>query len=580
MKNLIKYMKPYVLYAIIAPILMLIEVVCDLMQPTLMAEIVDKGILNKDIHHIISIGLAMIGITLIGMVGGIGCTIFASIAAQSFGADVRVALFKKIHSFSFKNLDRYNTASLVTRLTNDIVQIQNFVLMLLRIMVRSPLLVIGGIVMAVSINRELAMILIITIPLLIGVIVFIVKRGFPLFSKVQEKLDNLNGVIRENLVGIRVIKVFVREKYEKKRFEKANGESRDVTAKASKIMGSTMPLMMLIMNFSIIAVIWFGGVRVNSGNMRVGHIIAFITYVTQILISLMMMAFLFSSVSRAKVSADRIGEIFETEVDIEGDETSNKKVENGKVEFKNVTFLHDREASEPVLKNISFKCESGENIAIIGSTGAGKSTLVNLIPRFYDAQEGEILIDGNSIKEYSLEELRGAVSVVLQETVLFSGTIMENLRWGDSSCSEEEIYEAAKAAEAHNFITSFTDGYNTVIGQRGVNLSGGQKQRISIARAILKKPKILILDDSTSAVDMGTEARIQKAMRNILPDTTRITIAQRINSVKEADKIIVLENGEISGMGTHEELMENNKVYQDIYSSQLCMEDEECLIKQ
>lgn len=574
MKKLVKYIKPYIFYAVAAPLMMLIEVICDLMQPALMAEIVDKWIPRGDIKAILLTGAIMVGVTIIGMIGGFGCTIFAAIASQSFGADLRVDLFKKIQSFSFKNIDKFSTASLVTRLTNDIVQIQNFILMLLRIMVRSPLLAAGGIVMAVSINRELATIFLIVIPILIVTVGIVVKKGMPLFSKVQESLDNLNGIIRENLAGIRVVKVFVREDYEKKRFGDSNGKVKEMNIKANKIMGTTMPLMMLIMNFTIVAVIWFGGFRINSGNMSVGHIMAFITYVTQILISLMVMAFLFSAVSRAKVSAERISEVLETERDIEEIENGIRVIESGSIEFKNVTFSYDSSAVEPVLKNISFSIMSGETTAIIGSTGAGKSTLISLIPRFYDVLNGNIEVGGKSIKEYKVEELRKSVSVVLQENILFSGTIMENIRWGNEECSDEEIFEAAEAANAHGFITSFPEGYNSVIGQRGVNLSGGQKQRIAIARALVKRPKIIILDDSTSAVDNITEAGIQSKIKNIIPDTTRIIIAQKISSVKDADKIIVLENGAVAGIGNHKELLENNSVYQDIYSSQICREGE------
>lgn len=574
MKKLVKYIKPYIFYAVAAPIMMFVEVICDLMQPALMAEIVDKWIPKGDVKSILITGAVMVGIAVIGMIGGFGCTIFASIASQSFGADLRVELFKKIQSFSFKNLDKFSTPSLVTRLTNDIVQIQIFILMLLRIMVRSPLLIIGGIAMAVSINRELASIFLIVIPILVVTVGIVVKKGMPLFSKVQERIDNLNGVIRENLAGMRVVKVFVREEYEKKRFGESNSRVKEMNIKANKIMGATMPLMMLVMNFTIVAVVWFGGFRVNSGNMSVGHIMAFITYVTQILISLMMLAFLFSAVSRAKVSAERISEVMDSEADIVEAEEGISFVENGSIEFKNVTFSYDNKAVEPVLKNLSFLIKSGETTAIIGSTGAGKSTVVNLIPRFYDVSNGAVEVGGKSVKEYKLKELRNSISVVLQENIVFSGTIMENIRWGNEECSDEEIFEAAEAANAHGFITSFPDGYHSVIGQRGVNLSGGQKQRIAIARALVKKPKIIILDDSTSAVDNITEAGIQSKIKKIIPNVTRIIIAQKISSVKDADKIIVLENGSIAGIGNHKELMKNNSVYRDIYSSQICREGE------
>lgn len=574
MKKLAVYIKPYWKAALLAPLLMLIEVIADLMQPTLMARIVDKGIAGGDIAYIVNVGLIMVGVALLGVVGGLGCIYFSSVASQSFGADLRMDLFKKIQSFSFDNLDKFRTASLITRLTNDVFQVQNVVLFLLRMLVRSPFLSIGGIVMALAINPGLAVILLITIPVLILSIIFVIKKGFFLFSMVQTKLDKVNAVVRENLTGMRVVKAFVRADYENKRFEGANNDLRDITAKASRLIGATMPLMMLIMNFSIIAVIWFGGIRVNTGNMQVGQVMAFITYITQILFSLMMMAFVLMMVSRAKASADRIIEVIDTDADItDKSEAVCEAIKNGRVDFENISFRYTGAGGKPVLKSVTFSALPGETVAVLGSTGSGKSTLVNLIPRFYDVSEGRILIDGRDVKDYKLDTLRNGISMVLQESILFSGTIMDNIRWGREDATDEEVMDAAKAAQAHDFVMSFPEGYNTVLGQRGVNLSGGQKQRLAIARALLKRPAIIILDDSTSAIDMGTEARIQNALRVLMKSSTCLVIAQRISTVLEADKIVVLEDGEVVDIGTHSQLMKRCPVYLDIYNSQMGAEE-------
>jgi len=570
MKKLFKYLKPYWRAVILAPVFMLLEVITDLLQPTLMADIVDKGIKSGNISYIVNIGLVMIGVAILGIIGGLGCTIFASTASLNFGTDLRMDIFKRIQSFSFNSLDKFGTASLITRLTNDVVQIQNFVLAMLRIMVRAPLLCIGGIIMALAINAQLALILLVTVPLLALVLGYVIKKGFSLFSSVQKKLDKVNDVVRENLTGVRVVKAFVRADYENTRFGSANTDLKEVTAKASRIVGLTLPVMILVMNFSIIAVIWFGGIKVNTGIMQVGQVMAFTTYMMQILFSLMMMAFLLMMVSRAKASADRLVEVIDTETDIkDSSEASSEPIEQGRVDFENVSFRYAGAGGEPVLKNITFSAMPGETVAILGSTGSGKSTLVNLIPRFYDVTEGRILIDSRDVRNIKLETLRSYVNMVLQESVLFSGTIMENIRWGCEEASEEEIIEAAKAAQANDFITSLPEGYNSIIGQRGVNLSGGQKQRLAIARALLRKPGVLILDDSTSAVDMGTEAKIQNALKVLMKNSTCFVIAQRISTVLEADKIMVLEEGEIVDIGTHNELLQRCTVYQDIYNSQI-----------
>ncbi|MFA6807879.1 MAG: ABC transporter ATP-binding protein [Eubacteriales bacterium] len=570
MRKLAKYIKPYWKQAVLAPLLMILDVATNLLQPAFMAKIVDVGIANGDINYIIKTGIIMIGIAIMGILGGIGVIVFSSTVSQNISADIRMDLFKKIQSFSFDSLDKFKTSSLITRLTNDVLQIQNIVVGLMRIAIRAPLFCIGGIIMALTINPGLAAILIFTIPVIVIAITIIMKKGFPLFSIVQKKLDGVNGVMRENLTGIRVVKAFVRSDFENKRFETANKEFKAINVQASRLVGMTMPVMMLVMNLSIVAVIWFGGIKVNVGNMQVGEVMAFITYMTQILFSFLMMAFVVIMFSRAKASADRIVEVLETEIDIKDTkEASEEIIKNGRVDFENVSFRYTGAGGEPVLKKISFTALPGETVAILGSTGSGKTTLVNLIPRFYDVTEGRILIDNKDVRDIKLHSLRSSISMVLQETNLFSGTIEYNLRWGNETASEEEMIEVAKVAQAHDFITSFSDGYNTALGQKGVNLSGGQKQRIAIARALMKKPKLLILDDSTSAVDMGTEARLQVALKNMLKGTTTFIIAQRISSVLAADKIMVLEDGEIADMGTHEELIERCAVYQDIYRSQL-----------
>jgi ATP-binding cassette subfamily B protein len=573
MIKILKYLKPYWKAAILAPILMFIEVISDLMQPTFLAAIVDKGIAAGDLQLIAETGLKMIGIAMIGFLGGFGCVIASSIASQNLGADLRLDLFQKVQSFSFANLDKFKTSSLVTRLTNDVMQIQNMVLMMLRIFVRAPLLCIGGIIMAVRINMRLAAILLVVIPVVAILLVVIINRGFPLFVAVQKRLDRVNAVVQENLSGIRVVKAYLRSEKEKERFREANKQLRDINLKAFRTVILTMPAMMLVINLSIVAVIWFGGIHVSNGSMHVGQVMAFITYMTQILFSLLMVSFVLMMFSRAKASADRINDVLETDVDIkDAPGAVDSPVKEGRVEFKNVSFCYEN-SSAPVLSNITFTAEPGETIAILGSTGSGKSTLVSLIPRLYDPTEGSIFIDGIDVREYKLDTLRSSIGVVLQDTILFTGSIKDNIKWGKEEASDEEIIEAAKAAQAHDFIMSFPEGYDTQLGQMGVNLSGGQKQRLAIARALIKKPAILILDDSTSAVDLGTEARIHKAIKEFMKNATCFVIAQRVSSVMDADKIIILDGGRIEAVGTHEELMEKSPTYQDIYRSQIREEE-------
>ncbi|NEZ40366.1 ABC transporter ATP-binding protein [Paenibacillus alvei] len=595
MKKLFAYVLPYRNAALCAMLLMLVEVMCDLMQPTLMSHIVDYGVANQDMGYIARTGLMMVGIALVGIAGGMGCVYFASTASQHVGADIRLDMFKNIQTFSFDKLDQFHTSSLITRLTNDVVQVQNVVLMMLRMLTRFPLLFIGGIGMAFALNAQMALIFLMTVPLLLGALILIFRKGIPLFKHVQTRLDKLNGIIRENLAGVRVIKAFVRSDYEKERFQEKNEDLAEITVRAARVMALMMPVMMLVMNFSIVAVLWFGGMKVDGGSMQVGEVIAFTNYMMQILFALMMVGMMLMTLSRAKVSADRIAEVLNTKTDIANniadnvadasysradsctdgeacnleDRSSTHSASRGELSFDNVSFGYAGGGGQMVLQQISFTAQPGERIAILGSTGAGKSTLVNLIPRFYDVTEGRILLDGTDIRHIPLRYLRQQVGMVLQESILFSGTIWDNIRWGQADAAEEEVHAAAEAAQATEFIHKLPDGYDTLIGQRGVNLSGGQKQRLSIARALLKRPAILILDDSTSAVDTGTEARMQKAFREQLTGTTCFIVAQRISSVLDADRIIVLDDGCIVGIGNHGDLMENCDVYQDIYRSQV-----------
>jgi len=574
MKKLLPYLKPYTLFIILAPLFMIVEVVCDLFQPTLLAKIIDEGVLKSNFPLILRTGLLMVGIAIIGMIGGVGCTIFASYASQNFGRDLRSALFKKIQAFSFRNIDKFHTSSLITRLTNDVTQLQTLVMMSLRIVVRAPLLFIGGIIMAVSINRRLSVIFLISIPLIIFVFIFIMRKSYPLFSEVQRRIDALNNVIRENLSGIRLVRAFIREDYEKDRFRNTNSALMNAVIKASMLMIFAMPIFMLVTNFSILAVLWYGGLLAQAGEMQVGEIMAYINYMTQILFSLTTIGNILMFISRASASAERVNVVLEEKIDIVNKEhASIEVIERGEVTFENVYFGYN-ENDEPVLKNINFSVNAGEVVGILGTTGSGKSTLVNLIPRLYDVTSGRILINGKDVRDMDLKVLRSIISMVPQDTILFSGTIRENICWGREDATEEEIIQACKIAQAHDFITKLPDGYETVIGQRGVNLSGGQKQRIAIARAIIRKPLILILDDATSAVDFVTEQKILKGLKEMMKNCTTFAIAQRVSTVMNADKIILLEKGEIVGLGTHKELLDSNPVYQEIYKSQI---DEEVL---
>lgn len=571
MKRYWKYIKPYLSAFIIGPILMIVEVVGEVLLPKFMANIINIGAANHDVPYIISMGAVMVLTALFMMAGGVGGAYFAAKAAISFSADLRSDTFQKVQQFSFANLDQYSTGSLVTRLTNDVTQVQNLINMALRMMLRAPGMLIGALIMAFMMNAELALVILVVIPVLVLLIGLVIKTAFPRFNMMQKKLDALNSNIQEVLTNVRVIKSFVRGEYEEEKFARSNEELKESSLSAFNVVILNMPIMMLIMNLTTLGVVWFGGKQILAGAMPVGDLTAFTSYIVQILMSLMMLAMVLLQCSRAMVSLHRITEVLDTKVTLtdEGCAKPDKKVESGKVEFKDVTFRYYKDNKEAVLSHISFQIESGKVLGIIGGTGSGKTTLVQMIPRLYDADQGEILVDDVNVKDYSLQNLRQGVGMVLQKNVLFSGSIMENLMWGDEEASQEEILQAARAAQADGFVSGFVKGYETELGQGGVNVSGGQKQRLCIARALIKKPKILILDDSTSAVDTATEAKIRESFGTTLKDTTKIVIAQRITSVMEADEILVLEEGQIVGKGSHEELLAGCQAYQEIYYSQM-----------
>ena len=576
MKRYWKYVKPYLPAFIIGPLLMIVEVIGEVVLPKLMANIINVGVTNGSVGYITGTGALMILVALLMMAGGVGGAYFGAKAAVSFAADLRKDAFDKVQTFSFANLDQFSTGSLVTRLTNDITQVQNLINMALRMMLRAPGMLIGALIMAFVMNAELAVIVLIVIPILVGAITILIKVAFPKFKIMQKKLDALNSNIQEMLTNVRVIKSFVRGDYEEKKFAASNEDLKQTSLGAFKTIIMVMPLMMLMMNATTLAVVWFGGKQIIVGNMQVGDLTAFTTYIVQILMSLMMLAMVILQSSRALASLSRIREILDTDVDLNDEHCKepDKIVSSGRVEFRDVSFRYYKENKEPVLSHISFDVKSGQTLGIIGSTGSGKTTLVQMIPRLYDVDEGEVLVDGVNVKDYTLKNLREGVGMVLQKNVLFSGSILENLMWGDENASMEEVRKAAQAAQADGFVSSFTGGYEMDLGQGGVNVSGGQKQRLCIARALLKKPKILILDDSTSAVDTATEAKIRESFAGELKNTTKIIIAQRISSVQEADEIMVLDDGKIVGFGKHEDLLASCEAYQEIYYSQMDKEKE------
>ena len=581
MKQYKKYVIPYKSAFILGPIFMIVEVLGEIILPKLMSMIINYGcgqdvtVAAKGPAYIIGIGAAMIGTALLMMMGGVLGAYFAVKASVNFAGDLRRDVFAKVQKFSFANIEKFSTGSLVTRLTNDITNIQNVLSMGLRMLLRAPGMLIGGLIMAFLMNAKLALVFCVIIPILIIALAFVMKTAFPRFDVMQTKIDGLNSRIQENITNQRVVKSFVRDDFEKETFDRANNELKDKTLRAMKVVILTMPIMTLAMNLTVMAVVWFGGQQILIGDMPVGNLTAFTTYVTQILMSLMMVSMIMIQGSRAMASSHRILEVLDTDIDLNDDNASEKDrlVTSGEIEFKNVCFRYYKKHKKNVLQNINFTAKPGEVVGIIGSTGSGKSSLVQLIPRLYDCDEGEVLVDGVNVKEYSLNHLRDGVAMVLQKNTLFSGSIMENLRWGDEEATDEQVKEAAKAAQADGFVSEFADGYDRELGQGGVNVSGGQKQRLCIARALLKKPKILILDDSTSAVDTATEAQIRKSFSTTLKDTTKLIIAQRISSVEDADRILVMDEGQIVGQGTHKELLESCETYQEIYYSQRSKEE-------
>jgi len=584
MKRWMKYVKPYMLYFILGPLCMIIEVVGEVLMPMYLAEVINgavKGTLTNE--GSLWVMVKMIGTALIMMIGGVGGSYFGAKASVNFAADLRADLFKKVQGYSFANIDKFSTASLITRLTNDVTQVQMFVNMMLRMMLRSPGMLIGGVIMAIKLSPSLSVIMAVTIPLLLISMAFIIVRGMPRFSKMQTKIDALNSTVQENITNVRVVKSFVREDFETEKFEGSNKNLKGAGMSAMKNMIFMQPVQSFFMYITTGLVIWFGSILVINNfdsfgvnsSFGVGELSSFINYVSQILMSLMMVTFLLMFSSRALASVKRINEVLDEKIDIVDGEHADDSmtVEKGEIEFRNVTYRYYKNSEEPVLANIDLKIAAGSTVGIIGSTGCGKTTLVSLIPRLYDTDEGEVLVDGKNVKDYTLYNLREGVGMVLQKNVLFSGTIEENLRWGNENATDEEMFAAAESAQADKFVKNFTLGYQTELGQGGVNVSGGQKQRLCIARALLKEPKIIILDDSTSAVDTATEAQIRRAFREELAASTKIIIAQRISSVKDADMIVVMDDGKITGVGTHAELMENNVEYQEIFNSQISGKD-------
>ncbi|MGH0944187.1 ABC transporter ATP-binding protein [Bacillus mycoides] len=567
-RKLLQYLKPYMFFAIIGPLFMVLEVAMDLIQPTIMQHIIDIGIANRDLNYVIKMGLLMIGAAALGLIGGLGCMMYSTKAAINFATDIRKDVFAKIETFSSKNRDSFGTGKLLTIVTNDITSIQSAMTMTLRVLVRGPLLFIGSIIIVFVTARDLFPILLVVVPVLLVAIVLIAGQSSGSFKRVQEALDKVNTKLQENLSGVRVIKAYVRQKYEIAQFEKVNKSLTEINIRAIQIISLMMPIIMLVVNSGIVATLWIGGEKVFNGTLQVGAILAFINYLNIILMSLMSISMVFIQIARAFPSADRVQQVLHTEVDIttEGDVYEPKQV-GGNVEFKNVSYSYTKN-NEYVLKDISFTVRKGEKIGIIGSTGSGKSTLAKLLPRLYDVDQGEICIDDVNVKAYDLQKLRASIGFVPQKALLFSGSIEENLRYGKEDATYDELELASSSACATEFINKLEDSYEYNLTQGATNLSGGQKQRISIARALVRKPSILVLDDSTSAVDAKSEAVIQEALRTRYSGTTTFLIASKISSIIDADKILVLNNGELVGNGTHEDLLATCEVYQEIYLSQ------------
>ena len=568
MKRWSKYIKPYLPYFILGPLCMIVEVIGEVLMPTFLAQVINNAASHTPWF---SVGMAggMVLCAVLMMLGGVGGAYFGAKASVNFAADLRLDIYAKVQKFSFANIDKFSTGSLVTRLTNDVQQMQQMVNMLLRMFLRSPGMLIGALIMAITLRPSLAVVLAVTIPLMLLSIIGVILIGFPRFARVQTKLDGLNATVQESVTNVRVMKSFVREDFETKKFRRANRDLKDASMSATKVMIFMSPVMTVFMNITTIAVLWFGAPMVQSG-MEIGDLSAFITYVTQILSSLMMVTMMLMMSSRALASARRVREVLDETLDLTDTETVDRDavIREGAIEFRDVSFRYYKDSEEAVLNDVSLSIPAGATVGVIGSTGCGKTTLVSMIPRLYDVDAGQVLIDGRDVREYTLHNLREGVGIVLQKNVLFSGSIEDNLRWGDENATMEELRAAATNAQADKFITSFVGGYGYDLGQGGKNVSGGQKQRLCIARTLLKKPKIIILDDSTSAVDTATEAQIRKAFREELAGATKIIIAQRITSVRDADFIVVMNEGRITGVGTHDALLESNVEYREIYESQ------------
>lgn len=567
MKKLLPYLKKYRAYAFLSPVLMILEVLTDVSVPYLMSRIVDVGIATQDINYVVKVGITMIAVALVGMVFGILSAHFGARAGYGFASEIRLATYEKIQGFSFANLDQFTVSSLITRLTNDCNTLGQVMMMSLRMGVRAPFMMIFALLMAVRINSSLTLVFAVSIPVMVAIAAFVITKARPLFMEMQTRVDRLNAVIKENLAGVGVVKSFNRQEHEEKRFKERNDGLRDTALKAISIVIFVMPLLNLIIYGTIIAVLWFGGKQVTSGTMGQGELISFITYITQIMMALMMVSMFFMQLLRGAASKERILAVWETESEIANPADPVRKIKDGSVEFKDVCFVYPG-GSERVLRDINLRIESGEIIGIIGSTGSSKTTLVQLIPRLYDVTKGKVLVGGVDVRDYDLKFLRDQVAFVLQKNTLFSGTIRDNMKWGNEDATDLEIITALKQAQAWEFVSKYEDGLDHWVEQGGANFSGGQKQRLTIARALVKKPKIMILDDSTSAVDMATDAKIQRTFREELTDITTIIIGQRISSIQYADRIIVMHEGQIESVGDHDTLLKISPIYRDIYESQ------------
>ena len=567
MKKLLPYLKKYRAYAFLSPVLMILEVLTDVSVPYLMSRIVDVGIATQDINYVVKVGITMIAVALVGMVFGILSAHFGARAGYGFASEIRLATYEKIQGFSFANLDQFTVSSLITRLTNDCNTLGQVMMMSLRMGVRAPFMMIFALLMAVRINSSLTLVFAVSIPVMVAIAAFVITKARPLFMEMQTRVDRLNAVIKENLAGVGVVKSFNRQEHEEKRFKERNDGLRDTALKAISIVVFVMPLLNLIIYGTIIAVLWFGGKQVTSGTMGQGELISFITYITQIMMALMMVSMFFMQLLRGAASKERILAVWETESEIANPADPVRKIKDGSVEFKDVCFVYPG-GSERVLRDINLRIESGEIIGIIGSTGSSKTTLVQLIPRLYDVTKGKVLVGGVDVRDYDLKFLRDQVAFVLQKNTLFTGTIRDNMKWGNEDATDLEIITALKQAQAWEFVSKYEDGLDHWVEQGGANFSGGQKQRLTIARALVKKPKIMILDDSTSAVDMATDAKIQRTFREELKDITTIIIGQRISSIQYADRIIVMHEGQIESVGDHDTLLKISPIYRDIYESQ------------